>query len=84
MTMIFVRYCEAALKYAQYKKLDDDTWFADIDRFEGVWGNGVTVEECRNDLISALEEWLILKLQDGDELPVVDGLEIKVSEVAEV
>jgi predicted RNase H-like HicB family nuclease len=84
MTMILVRYCETALKYAQYKKLDDGTWFAEIAGFEGVWGNGVTVEECRNDLISALEEWLIIKLQDGDELPVVDDLEIKISEVAEV
>lgn len=31
-----------------------------------------------------LEEWIILKLQDGDSLPVVDSIEIGVSEVVEV
>ena len=81
---MIIEYCQKTVGKAKYRELDDGTWFAEIDRFEGVWGNGVTVEECRNDLISALEEWLILKLQDGDELPVVDDLEIKVSEVAEV
>jgi predicted RNase H-like HicB family nuclease len=82
--MILVKYCEKALQQAKYKTLEDGTWFSEIDGFEGVWGNGGTVEECRTDLLEALEEWVILKLQDGDPLPVVDGVAIKVSEVAEV
>ncbi len=36
------------------------------------------------DLLEVLEEWIILKLQDGDPLPVIDGMEIKVTSVAEV
>ncbi len=44
----------------------------------------MTVEKCRKDLLEALEEWLILKVQDGDSLPVIDGMKIKVTEVAEV
>jgi len=84
LALKLLRYCEAALQYAQYKKLDDETWFSEINGFEGVWGNGVTIEECRRDLLEALEEWLILKLQDRDPLPVIDGIEIKVSEVVEV
>jgi predicted RNase H-like HicB family nuclease len=83
-TMILLKYCEKALQQAQYKKLGDGTWFAEIEGFEGVWGNGLTVEECRQDLLEVLEEWLILKLQDGDPLPVMDDMEIKVIEVAEV
>lgn len=59
--MILLQYCEKALQKAQYKKLDDGTWFADIEGFQGVWGNGLTVEECRQDLLEVLEEWLILK-----------------------
>ena len=77
-------YCRKALQQAEYKILDDGTWFAEIKGFQGVWGNGVSVEECRQDLLEVLEEWLILKLQDGDPLPIIDGIEIKVSEVAEV
>jgi predicted RNase H-like HicB family nuclease len=68
----------------KYKTFEDSTWFAEIDGFEGVWGNGDTVEDCRTDLLEALEEWVILKLQDGEQLPVVDGVAIKVPEVAEV
>jgi hypothetical protein len=36
--MILLNYCEKALQKAQYKKLDDGTWFAQIESFEGVWG----------------------------------------------
>lgn len=82
--MMLLRYCEAALHYAQYKILDDGTWFAEIDGFQGLWGNGPTVETCRKDLLEALEDWLMLKLADGDPIPAIDGIEIKVSEVAEV
>jgi predicted RNase H-like HicB family nuclease len=41
--------------------LEDGTWFAEIPGFEGVWANSKTVENCRNELIEVLEEWLILK-----------------------
>jgi predicted RNase H-like HicB family nuclease len=82
--MILLNYCEKALQKAQYKRLNDGTWFAEIEGFQGVWGNGLTVEECRQDLLEVLEEWIILKLQDGDPLPIIDGLEIKVTTVAEV
>ena len=69
--MRLLNYCEKVLQKAQYTKLNDDTQFAEIEGFEGVWGNGLTVEECRQDLLEVLEEWIILKLQDGDTLPVM-------------
>ncbi len=82
--MLLVDYCEKALKKAKYKQLNDGTWFAEIDGFQGVWGNGLTIEECRQDLLEVLEEWIILKLQDGDTLPIVDDLEIKVTTVSDI
>lgn len=81
---MIITYCEQALSLAKYKKLDDETWFAEIPDFEGVWGNGVTIEECRKDLLEVLEEWLIFKLQDGDSLPIINGIEIKVNELVEI
>jgi len=42
------------------------------------------VESCRKELVEVLEEWLILKLRDGDPMPVVGGVEIKVSLVKEI
>lgn len=59
----------ASLKRAEYKKLEDDSWYAEFPGFTGVWANGVSVEECRNDLHEVLEEWLILKIRDTDPIP---------------
>ena len=73
---------QKALEKAEYKKLDDRTWFAEIPGFEGVWANGNTVEECRTELLEVLEEWLILKLRDSDPIPEVEGVSLKIKELA--
>jgi len=79
--MIF-EYCQKAVEKAEYKKLDDNTWFAEIPTLRGVWANGKTVEECRKELITVLEEWIILKLRDGDPLPEIDGITVQIKEAA--
>ena len=74
-------YIQGAIRKAQYKKIDDGSWFADIPGFEGVWANGNSLENCRQELIDVLEEWLILKLRDGDPIPEVDGHTIKIEPI---
>ncbi len=37
---MITEYVKAALKKATYKKLEDETWYAEIVGFEGVWANG--------------------------------------------
>jgi len=79
---MLVKYMQKALERAQYRKLDDGTWFAEIPGFAGVWADAPTVEACRGELLEVLEEWLLLKLRDGDPIPVIDGIELKIAEVA--
>jgi predicted RNase H-like HicB family nuclease len=79
--MLF-EYIQKALEKAQYKVLGDGTWFAEIPGFEGVWANANNVEECRRDLQEVLEEWLVLKIRDRDPIPKIEGVEIRVKEVA--
>ena len=55
-------YIEAAIKRAEYKKLEDGTWFGESPGFQGVWANGEVLEDCRMELIEVLEEWLLLKI----------------------
>ncbi len=74
-------YIQKALEKAQYKNLENGTWFAEIPGFEGVWANAKTVELCRHELQEVLEEWLILKIRDHDPIPRIEGAEIKVKEV---
>ncbi len=81
--MLF-EYIHEALKKADYKLLDNGTWFAEIPGFEGVWANGQTVEECRIELQEVLEEWLVLKIRDRDPIPQIEGAEIKIKEIAPV
>jgi len=81
LRMIF-EYCQKAIEKAEYKKLDDGTWYAEVPGFKGVWANAQTVEDCRKELISVLEEWVVLKLRDGDVVPEVDGLRVQITRVA--
>lgn len=78
--MLF-EYAQKAIEKATYKKLEDGTWFAEIPGFSGVWANGKTVESCRRELWSVLEEWLILKLRDGDPIPKINGVTLRIKEV---
>ena len=74
-------YIQKALEKAQYKLLEDETWFADIPGFDGVWSNATTVEECRHELMEVLEEWLVLKIRDRDTIPEIEGVGIQIKEV---
>jgi len=76
------QYMDKALEKAEYKKLNDGTWFAEIPGFTGVWANASRIEACRSELLEVLEEWLLLKLRDGDPIPVIDGIGLKIAEVA--
>jgi predicted RNase H-like HicB family nuclease len=77
--MLF-EYIQGVLAKAEYKKLDDGTWFAEIPDFKGVWANSGTVEECRKELVEVLEEWLILKFRDKDPLPIIKNININIRE----
>ena len=75
---MLVEYMQKAIERAEYKKLEDGTWFAEIPGFEGVWCNGKSVEECRKELIEVLEEWLFLKIRDNNSVPTIDGITLAV------
>ena len=78
---MIIEYCQKAIQRVEYKKLDDGSWFAEIPGFQGVWANGDSVEQCRNELFTVLEEWLLLKVRDGDFIPDVAGVKVEIPEV---
>ncbi len=74
---MFSEYVAKAMTQALYELIEDGTYFGEIPGFDGVWGNGATLEECRKDLIEALEGWLILGLWMNDEnLPKLGKLDL--------
>jgi len=74
---MLTKYIEAAMKKAHYELIEDGTFWGNIPGFQGVWGNGPTLGECREDLSGALEVWLVLGLWMNDtDLPVLGRLSI--------
>ena len=64
-------YIQSAMKHAKYEILDDQTFYGEIEGFQGVYANANTLEMCREELQSVLEGWIILGLRMGHPLPVV-------------
>ncbi len=72
-------YIQEALKKAEYKKMDDGTWFASVTELQGVWSAGTTIEECRKELAEVIEEWLLFQIRDHETLPDLNGIHIDLS-----
>jgi len=71
---MFSEYMAAALKKAKYKIIDDEyPYFAEVPELEGVWAIGRTIEDCRNELIEVIEEWIVARLQRGLSIPILNG-----------
>ncbi|MDS3860951.1 type II toxin-antitoxin system HicB family antitoxin [Thermosynechococcaceae cyanobacterium BACA0444] len=69
-------YLMAAMKIAKYQVLEDNSYFGCIPGFDGLWSNARTLEQCRDELLSGLDDWVLLGLKMGHLLPVVDGIEL--------
>ena len=77
------RYITAALKRAHYEMLENNEgFFATIPGLPGLWAQASTLEECREELQSSLEGWILLSLSRHMEIPVLDGIDLAVREVA--
>lgn len=76
---MLTKYIQAAMRHAKYQILEKDgIFYGEIPGFQGVYADTDTLEECREELQEVLEEWILLGLQLGHALPIVDGIELKV------
>ena len=73
---MLITYIQNAMKLAKYEILEDSQYYGEIPGFQGVWAQAENLEDCREELQSALEDWLILGLRMGHKLPVVDGIQL--------
>ena len=77
---MFAEYIAAALERAEYDIIDDpEPYYARVPGLQGVWATGKTFEECRKELISTIEEWIVLGLRMGHTIPSIDDHTISVS-----
>ena len=73
---MLIDYIQSAMRLAQYEILEDKQYYGEIPGFDGVWAQAPNLESCREELQSALEDWLILGLRMGHKLPVVNGIQL--------
>ena len=67
-------YIQSAMAKARYDILEDETYYGEIHGFKGVWANADTLDACRGELQEVLEEWIVLALQLGQQLPRIRGV----------
>lgn len=68
-------FIEKKLRSARYKLLKNGSYFGEIPGLKGVWANAANLEDCREEIREVLEDWLLLKVKDGERIP---GFEIKI------
>ena len=80
---MLTNYIRAAMRQARYEILPDDgTFYGEIPGFDGVYANADTLEVCREELEEVLEEWILFRVSRSLPLPVVEGIELAIKEVA--
>lgn len=77
---MFTEYIKAAMDKAAYEIIDDpEPFYGEITGLQGVWASGKTLEGCRDELMSALEDWIAFRLRTGRSIPSIGGASIVVS-----
>ena len=63
---MLIDYIHAAMRHAHYELMENKRFFATIPQCKGLWAERATLEGCRDELLSTLEDWIMIKLRHGD------------------
>jgi len=71
------KYILAALSHANYE-FDKNlkVYVASIPQLLGVVAQAKTIETAREELAGVVEDWVLIALQFGDEIPTIGGIKI--------
>jgi predicted RNase H-like HicB family nuclease len=73
---MLIEYINKTMSKANYEKLEDGTYAGKIPQCPGVIAFEDSLYRCQEELRSALEGWLIVKIRHGDKLPVIGGINL--------
>ncbi|MGD0199889.1 MAG: type II toxin-antitoxin system HicB family antitoxin [Bryobacteraceae bacterium] len=77
------KYIRTAMRRAHYEMIEGaQPFYGSIPECQGVWAAAETLEACREELESALDDWILFRLSRQLEVPVIDGIDLAVREVA--
>ncbi|NEQ39869.1 MAG: type II toxin-antitoxin system HicB family antitoxin [Okeania sp. SIO3I5] len=75
-------YLQKAMETANYEILESEGFYGSIPSANGVWATGNTLEECRQELLEVLEEWVLIGVAMNHPLPEFHGVSLKVESVS--
>ena len=73
---ILSNYISKALSKATYEKLEDESYAGRIPACPGVVAFGRSLRLCEEELQSTLEDWVLVGLKKGHELPIIEGIDL--------
>lgn len=77
---MLTEYIQKAMESAHYEIIEDDgTYWGEIHGFQGVWGRAETLEKCRYELRETLDEWIVFRLRNNLELPVIECIDLNLT-----
>ena len=62
---MLISYLDAAMAHAKYELLEDGTYYGEIEECPGVWANEAQLEAFRTELLSVLEDWVLVRIADN-------------------
>ncbi len=70
-------YIESAIKTAKYEILEEDgSVYGEIPLCKVMYAKTGSFEECREELIEVLVEWLFIRLRRNLEIPVINNIDL--------
>ena len=73
---MITKYLHEAMHRAKYKILEDGTFYGWIEELPGVWTTTGSLEECKEELESVVEDWLLLGLRLGHNIPSLGDIDL--------
>ena len=71
-------YLDEALQRAKYTPLEYGSFAAEVRGLKGVIATGETLERCREELQEVVEEWVLVRVARGLDVPSLGGVKIRV------
>ena len=73
---MLTEYVDKAMSKAVYDKLKDGSYCGKIPECPGTIAFAKTLYDCQNELRSVLEGWLLVKIRHGDQIPIIDEVDL--------
>ena len=74
---MLTQYVQAAMRHAKYEILQDDgSYYGEIPECRGAYANANTLEDCRNELATVLEDWILFRIYNHLTIPTIEGIEL--------